>query len=130
MSTVGVNVAPSSGSTRLATSGSRRRSSAPAARAVTGSLRRAPSAASATMASMKPAVMGETTAGGSARPSAVTARARSMTALRSFSGTDACPPRPRVRMRNWANAFSPQASRKTGRPSTGSHRPPMPSLMK
>ena len=31
-------------------------------------------------------------------------------------------------MRNWANAFSPTASRKTLRPSTGSQSPPMPSL--
>ena len=78
---------------------------------------------------MNAAVVPETMAGGSARPSAATARARSMTALRSFSGTDPWPPRPRVVMRNWANAFSPTASRKTFLPSTGSHRPPMPSLM-
>ena len=127
-SIVGVSVAPRSGSTRLATTGSSRRSSAPAARAVRGSLRRARSPASGTIASMNRAVVPETIAGGSARPSAVTARARSMTALRSFSGTDACPPRPRVRMRNWAKAFSPTASRNTFRSPTGSQSPPAPSL--
>ena len=126
--TVGVSVAPNSGSISPATTGSSRRSSAPAARAVAGSLRRAASAASGTSTSMKRAVVPETIAGGSARPSAVTARARSITALRSFSGTDPWPPRPRVRMRNCANAFSPTASRNTLRPSTGSQRPPMPSL--
>ena len=77
---------------------------------------------------MNAAVIGDTIAGGSVRPSATTARARSITALRSFSGTEPCPPTPRVRMRNWANAFSPTASRKTFLPSIGSHRPPMPSL--
>src|SRR5665647_1856906 len=88
---VGVNVAPSRGSTSAATSGSSRRSSAPAARAVCGSLRRTHRSASLTTASINCAVSGETMAGGSYRPSATTARARSMTALRSFSGTEARP---------------------------------------
>ena len=87
-STVGVMVAPKSGSMRPATTGSSARSSAPAARAVCGSLRRAAKATSGTRTSMKRAVVPETIAGGSARPRAMTARARSMTALRSFSGTD------------------------------------------
>ncbi len=74
-------------------------------------------------------VSAATIVGGSTRPSAVTARARSITALRSFSGTDPCPPRPRVRMRNWAKAFSPTLSRKTFLSPIGSHSPPTPSLM-
>jgi len=110
-----------------ATSGSARRRSRAASRAVAGSLSRS-RRPSSTRASINAAVMGDTLAGGSYSPRATTAFARSMTALRSFSGTDPCPPAPRVRMRNCANAFSPTASKTTLRPSTGSHRPPMPSL--
>src|SRR5665647_2448531 len=73
-SMVGVNVAPSRGSTSAATSGSSRRSSAPAARAVCGSLRRTHRSASLTTASINCAVSGETMAGGSYRPSATTAQ--------------------------------------------------------
>src|SRR5450759_5390267 len=70
-SMVGVNVAPSRGSTSAATSGSSRRSSAPAARAVCGSLRRAHRLASVTTVSMNRAVSGETMAGGSYPPAIV-----------------------------------------------------------